>query len=75
MSVKNINKSDGVTLLSLVVTIVMLAILTGVAIKTVTGDNGLISRTKKEKNESIQTYQNEEDEINEMKNELKVESK
>lgn len=75
MSVKNINKSDGVTLLSLVVTIVMLAILTGVAIKTVTGDNGLISRTKKEKNESIQTYQKEEDEINEMKNELKVESK
>ena len=75
MSVKNINKSDGVTLLSLVVTIVMLAILTGVAIKTVTGDNGLICRTKKEKNESIQTYQKEEDEINEMKNELKVESK
>lgn len=75
MSVKNINKSDGVTLLSLVVTIVMLAILTGVAIKTVTGDNGLINRTKKEKNESIQTYQKEEDEINEMKNELKVESK
>ena len=39
------NKQNGITLISLVVTIIVLLILAGVSIMTLAGDNGLLTRT------------------------------
>ena len=57
-------KNNGVTLIVLAVTIVILTILSGVAINQALGDGGLINKTKDEKNtsriklinEAIQSY-------------------
>lgn len=43
---KNFKKYNGITLVSLVVTIVVLLILAGVTINTLYGDNGIITRAK-----------------------------
>lgn len=43
------NSKNGVTLLALVVTIIVLLILAGIAMTLVIGDNGIFSRTKKAK--------------------------
>ena len=45
-------KSTGITLIALVVTIVVLLILAGVTIATLTGDNGIITRTNEAKEET-----------------------
>ena len=45
----SINKNCGITLISLVVTIIILLILGGIAIATVTGENGLFARAKQAK--------------------------
>ena len=42
-------REKGITLIALVVTIIVLLILAGVAIATLTGKNGLITRAKQEK--------------------------
>ena len=42
----NNDKKDGITLISLVVTIVVLLILAGVSINTVLGDGGIIKKAK-----------------------------
>lgn len=44
----------GITLISLVVTIIVLLILAGVTIATLTGDNGILTRTQQAKNETEQ---------------------
>lgn len=51
-------KERGITLIALVVTIIILLILAGVAIGTVTGDNGLFKKAK----ESVNTYKDAEKE-------------
>ena len=43
---KNLKKKDGITLIGLVITIIILLILAGVAIGTLAGDNGLIKRAQ-----------------------------
>ena len=50
----------GITLISLVVTIIVLLILAGVTIATLTGDNGILTRTQNAKN---QTEEAKEDEL------------
>ena len=42
-------KNQGITLISLVITIIVLLILAGVSIYTLTGDNGLITKAKNAK--------------------------
>lgn len=44
--IKRLKKEKGITLIALVVTIIILLILAGVVLQTVTGDNGLISKAK-----------------------------
>ena len=44
----------GITLIALVVTIIVLLILAGVTIATLTGDNGILTRTQEAKNETEQ---------------------
>lgn len=48
---KDINKNEmGITLVALVVTIIVLLILAGVTVVTLTGDNGILQKTGKAKN-------------------------
>ena len=56
------NKSKGITLIALVITIIVLLILAGIAIATLTGENGLLSRTESSKAESDKA--NEKEQIN-----------
>lgn len=45
------NKNKGITLIALVITIIILIILAGISVATLTGDNGLFSRAKQAKEE------------------------
>ena len=51
LKIKN-QKESGITLIALIVTIIVLLILTGVSIATLTGDNGLLSKTQQAKEEN-----------------------
>lgn len=48
----NDNEQDGITLIALVVTIVVLLILASISIQTLTGDNGIITQSQKAKYET-----------------------
>lgn len=52
-------RKSGITLISLVVTIIVLLILAGVAIATLTGNNGILIRTQEAKNKSKQANTDE----------------
>ena len=56
-----INKRQGITLIALVVTIIVLLILAGVSISMLTGQNGILNRTQeaKEKTETAQEDENQ----------------
>ena len=56
----NNNKKDGITLISLVVTIVVLLILAGISVGTLLGENGVVNNAKKIKNDSYYQIANEE---------------
>ena len=43
---KSINLASGITLIALVITVIVLLILAGVSIVTLSGENGIISRTQ-----------------------------
>ena len=49
---KEIKNTNGITLIALVITIIVLLILAGVTIATLTGDNGIITRTSDAKEET-----------------------
>lgn len=57
---EKINNTNGITLVTLVITIVVLLILSGVTISTITGDNGLIAKTKSTTEESREKIAKEE---------------
>ena len=46
-------KNKGITLIALVITIIVLLILAGVTISTLTGENGIITRATSAKNQTI----------------------
>ena len=61
IGLKALKKSGkGITLIALVITIVVLLILAGVTIATLTGDNGLLTRANeaKEKTEEAEVIEN-----------------
>ena len=60
---KLINKREGITLIALVVTIVVLLILAGVSIAMLTGDNGIIIKAQRAKNETENTARKEEEDL------------
>ncbi len=61
MKIKNgLKNARGITLISLVITIVVLLILAGVTIATLTGDNGMLTRVQEAKNKTKQASQVEE---------------
>ena len=48
----NLKQSRGITLIALVVTIIILLILAGITIGTITGDNGIINKAQSAKEET-----------------------
>ena len=52
-------KQKGITLIALVITIIVLLILAGVSIATLTGDNGLLTKTQNAKNKTEQATEEE----------------
>lgn len=61
MNKKTKRKSEGITLIALVITIVILIILAGVSISLVLGDNGIVSKAKAAK-QNMEIAENEEQE-------------
>ena len=52
-------KNKGITLIALVITIIVLLILAGVSIATLTGENGILSQATKAREENEQSEENE----------------
>ena len=52
MSFKVVKEKKGITLIALVITIIVLLILAGVTIASLTGENGILTQTTKAKEES-----------------------
>ena len=62
---------NGITLVALVITIVVLLILAGVSISLVLNNNGVISRAKEAKNRYAEAQTNEEKQLNEVSDWIK----
>lgn len=43
---ESLKKNEGITLIALVITIIVLLILAGITISTITGENGILTRSK-----------------------------
>ena len=56
-------KEKGITLIALVITIIVLLILAGVTIATLTGNNGLLTRSNEAKEETVKSTEMEEVQI------------
>jgi len=67
-------KENGVTLVSLAVTIVVLIILAGVSINAILGENGIITITKQAKENIEQAQKDEQNKLNELYMKLESES-
>ena len=63
---KYFKRKDGITLVALVVTIVVLLILAGVSINLVLGNNGIIAKAKEARDKSAQASQNDLIAMNEL---------
>ena len=63
---KNLRKNNGITLIALVITIVILLILAGITIASLTGDNGLFSRAQQAKNKYLNAVNKENAELAKM---------
>ena len=73
MNVQKSKKENGITLVALVITIVLLLILSGIAIATLGGENGLFARVKQAKKAHIQAEMQEQ--LTLALNELQIEKK
>ena len=51
--IRNLEKNEGVTLIALVITIIVLLILAGVSISTLMGPNGIITKAKQAKEQTV----------------------
>ena len=58
--------SEGITLIALVITIVILLILAGITIAALTGDNGILTRAKEAKEKTEQAQKEEEENLQEI---------
>ena len=57
-------EQKGITLVALVITIIILLILAGIAIASITNENGLFNRAKQAKNNTIDSQNVENEAIN-----------
>ena len=65
---RNCKNQNGVTLIALVVTIVVLLILAGVSVNALFGNNGIIEKAKEAQNKMDKATENDQKEINELTN-------
>ena len=65
---KNYSKQNGITLIALVVTIVVLLILAGVSVNALFGNSGIIEKAKEAQNAMNMAKENDEKGINELTN-------
>ena len=65
---RNYLKENGITLIALVVTIVVLLILAGVSLNAIFSENGIIKRAKDAQNKMDQATQNDQKQIGELTN-------
>ena len=65
-----LRKKQGITLIALIITIIILLILAGIGIATLTGDNGLFTRAQQAKDKTIEAQKNEEATISEYMDEM-----
>ena len=63
-------EQEGITLIALIVTIIVLLILTGVSIAMLTGENGILTQAQKAKNETENFRKEEENILNDYENYL-----
>ncbi len=64
---ERINKKEkGITIISLVITIIILLILAGISIASITGNDGLIAKAKRARDNSIEAEENENRILNEL---------
>lgn len=61
-------EQKGITLLALVITIIILLILAGISIATLSGDNGLFNRARQAKNNTIDAQERENEALNSYNN-------
>ena len=73
MKILRLKNEDGITLVALVITIIILLILAGIAIATLGGENGLFARVKQAKKAHIQAEMQEQ--LTLALNELQVDKK
>ena len=59
-----ITKESGITLISLIVTIIIMLILAGVTISMVAGENGLIAKAREEREQYLNVQDKKQDEVN-----------
>ena len=60
----NIGKENGITLIAIVITIIVLLILAGVSIAMLTGDNGILTQAQRAKEETERAAQEEQEILN-----------
>ena len=63
---KSFRKNQGITLIALVITVIVLLILAGVTIATLTGDNGILKRAQEAKNKTEQAEKDEKEKLGDM---------
>ena len=63
MKIRSLRMQKGITLIALVITIVVLLILAGVTIATLTGDNGILTRAQEAKEKTEEAAKREEAEL------------
>ena len=68
---RNKREEKGITLVALVVTLVILLILAGITIATLFGDNGVIKKAQKAKDETEQEEKDETAYINKVEKDIK----
>ena len=60
---KKVNSKNGITLIALVITIIVLLILAGVSINAISGDNGIVPKAKDAKEETDEAISEEKSEL------------
>lgn len=71
---QKLNNNKGITLISLVVTIVILVILAAVAINMAIGNNGLFTKSKQAKGEYVNASDKEKQDIDVLVNDIDIEA-
>ena len=68
--IEHMKRENGITIIALVVTIIILLILAGVSINMLVGDNGIIKKAQQAKKDTIFAGQQEQEQLNQLFEEM-----